>query len=320
MAAEAPFPIDLEKLRLFVQVAELGSLTKVAVARDSTQSLISRQIAALERDCGGRLFERTGRGVKLSPFGEEILPRVVRLLEEADALASDMRGNAGTPTGRVSIGIVPSLAQPLVNMMFSRLRDSHPRVRLHFTNMSSGLVDESLAAGKIDLGLLFRYRAVGASEELLGTVDTFLVGPNGDQLTGADSVPFEALDGLPLLLPSVPNGLRVVLDQLAKRRDIRLEISMEADSMEIQKDLAAAGTLHTLLSEHAVLREMKAGMLQAARIREPGLRRRIVLLASANRPLSLAGRVVARMAREIAEELAAGGIWQAPTEADGPGA
>ena len=107
MAADAPFPIDLERLRLFVQVAELGSLTKAAVARDSTQSLISRQIAALERECGGRLFERTGRGVKLSPFGSDILPRVVRLLADADQLASDMRSNAGPPTGRVSIRIGP---------------------------------------------------------------------------------------------------------------------------------------------------------------------------------------------------------------------
>lgn len=310
MAPDAPFPIDLERLRLFVQVAELGSLTKAAVARDSTQSLISRQIAGLERDCGGRLFERTGRGVKLSPFGSEILPRVVSLLADADQLASDMRSNAGTPTGRVSIGIVPSLAQPLAHMVFSRLRDMYPRVHLHLINMSSGLIDESLAAGKIDLGLPFRYRAAAATEELLGVVDTFLVGPNGDKLTRAGSVPFDALNGLPLLLPSVPNGLRVILDQLARQRNFRLNIAMEADSMEIQKDLAAAGALHTLLSEHAVMREVRAGMLQAARVVDPGLRRSIVLVAGANRPLSLAGRVVARLVREVATELTTSGVWQ----------
>jgi DNA-binding transcriptional LysR family regulator len=98
-----------------------------------------------------------------------------------------------------------------------------------------------------------------------------------------------------------------------------LNIAMEADSMEIQKDLAAAGTLHTLLSKHAVLREMRAGILQVARIDDPGLRRNIVLLASPSRPLSLAGRVVSRVAREVAQELTASGVWEYASRQEGPG-
>lgn len=309
MGLHTPFRMDLEKLRLFAQIAELGSLTKAAVVRDSTQSIISRQIAALERDCGGRLLERTGRGVKLSPFGSEILPRVLALLSEADQLACDMRNDAGMPTGRVTMGIVPSLALPLAHRLFSRMRADYPRVQLHLIGMSSGAIDQNLADGRIDLGLPFRYQSVAPSEELVGMSDTFLVGAKGDKLTSAGEVCFDALDGLPLLLPSAPNGLRVILDHLARRRNVRLNISMEADCMEIQKDMAAAGALHTLLSEHAVIREIQADMLQAARIVDPGLKRSIVLV-SAKRPLSLAGRVTARLVREVATELTASGVWQ----------
>lgn len=314
MSTAPAFALDLNKLRLFVQICELGSLTRVAIARDSTQSLISRQIGALERECGGRLFQRTGRGVTLSPFGDQILPRVVELLASADRLASDMKSNAGTPSGEVSIALVPSLAQPLVDMLYRRVRALYPGLLLRCIDQSSGGIDELLAAGKVDLGLPFRYKRTAANEELLATVDTYLVGAPGDRLTAPETVPFSALQALPLLLPSVPNGLRVAMDQLAKRHRVSLVVAMEANSVSIQKDLAAAGTLHTILSEHAILREVEAGMLQAARIVSPGLRRSIVLVGSSHHPLSLAGRHVARLIREISQELTVQGIWQAATE------
>eukprot|EP01042_Synura_sphagnicola_P013394 gene13394-17001_t len=100
-------------LKLFVEVAELGSLTKVALTHGSTQSHISRQISELERECGGRLFQRTGRGVVLTELGERIEPKVRNWLSETDQLVSDIKSTAGTPIGSVRIGIMPSTAHPL---------------------------------------------------------------------------------------------------------------------------------------------------------------------------------------------------------------
>ena len=71
---------DLHKWRAFLAIAELGSLTRAALCLDSNQSLLSRQLNALERDCRARLFNRTGRGVELSEVGERILGQVKALL------------------------------------------------------------------------------------------------------------------------------------------------------------------------------------------------------------------------------------------------
>ena len=60
---------DLQKWRAFLAIAELGSLTRAALFLDSNQSLLSRQLNALERECEARLFNRTGRGVELSDVG-----------------------------------------------------------------------------------------------------------------------------------------------------------------------------------------------------------------------------------------------------------
>ena len=61
--------MDLEKLKLLLDVVDTGAMSKAAVVRGVPQSFISRQVTALEREYGGRLFNRTGRGVSLSELG-----------------------------------------------------------------------------------------------------------------------------------------------------------------------------------------------------------------------------------------------------------
>src|SRR5688572_11781122 len=82
---------DLNKWRAFLAIGELGSLTRAALLLDSSQSLLSRQLNALERECGARLFNRTGRGVELSEVGSRLFPRVKALLEDAERLEADIR-------------------------------------------------------------------------------------------------------------------------------------------------------------------------------------------------------------------------------------
>src|ERR1700688_2705372 len=91
-------PLDLEALRVFVQVAELGSLTKAAVLLDTVQPAVSRTIAALEPDCAGRLFHRTGRGLVLTEFGEQILPQVKALLLQSNLQKDEMKSVRGLAT------------------------------------------------------------------------------------------------------------------------------------------------------------------------------------------------------------------------------
>ena len=75
--------MDFAQLDLFARVASLGSLTKAAVVLDSTTSAISRQLTMLEKEWGGQLFHRTGRGVTLTELGKKVLPKVESLLLEA---------------------------------------------------------------------------------------------------------------------------------------------------------------------------------------------------------------------------------------------
>lgn len=98
--------------KLFIEAVEFGSLSKVASARGSSQPHISRQIADLETECGGRLFQRTGRGVILTELGKRIEPRVRAWLANTEQLSNDIQATAGVPIGTVRVGILPSMAHP----------------------------------------------------------------------------------------------------------------------------------------------------------------------------------------------------------------
>lgn len=296
--------MNLKQLRSFVHVAEHGSLARAAVANDLAESLISRHIAALESGWGDRLFDRTGRGMALSDFGRRMLPEVLGVLERLDRLDGIARESAGVPTGTVHVGVLPSLAPQLLPLLFADLRVSAPGVALHAAEGFSGNLDEQLANGRLDVAIINRYGpASGRGEEVLGTAETYLIGKAGSPLLAHETIPFKALAGVPLVLPSVPNGLRATLEHLSRRHGLRLDVVMDVDSSASMKDVALSGHAYTLLPMMAVNDERGRGTLGATRVVKPAIRRTIVLALTTQRPLSRAARHVAARIRELAPRL-----------------
>jgi DNA-binding transcriptional LysR family regulator len=301
---------DLNKWRAFVAIGELGSLTRAALFLDSNQSLLSRQLNALERECGSRLFNRTGRGVELSEVGERLFPQVKALLEGAEQLEIEIRGEVREPTGRVTVGSLPSIAHPLVGRLFSDLRERHPAVKLKILEGSSGQVEEWLSDARVDIAILYRYSStLSEHEQALATVDSFLIGAKGDRLTLRQELPFSELNGLPFVLPSVPNGLRTALDAFARQERISLTPVIEADSLPLQKLLVAQERLYTVLPLHAVWTEMAEGRLQASKIASPPMQRIVAMAMAKSKGPPRAVSAVASRIIDIVAEMAQKGMW-----------
>ena len=302
---------DLHKWRAFVAIGEVGSLTRAALFLDSNQSLLSRQLNALERECGVRLFNRTGRGVELSEVGLRLFPQVKSLLAEAEQLEIQIRGDNREPTGRVTLGLLPSIAAPLVGRLFSEIRRRHPAVSLRILEGSSGQVEEWLADARVDIAILYRYGATLAEQEQsLALVDSFLIGPPGDLHTAAPEVAFRALDGLPFILPAAPNGLRTALDAVARQHHLTLSPAIEADSLPLQKSLVATERLYTVLPIHAVWSEVADGRLQASRITDPPFQRIVSMASAKSKGPTRAVSAVASQIVEIVDDMARAGMWR----------
>ena len=298
--------MDYAAWKLFLDAADLGSLSKVAVTYGTSQPHISRQIGELEHQCGGRLFERTGRGVILTELGQRIAPRIRAWLANTEQLLNDVRTSAGTPIGKVRIGSLPSTAHPLVTTLYKRLKEQYPLVQLAVREGQGAQLETWLEDGSVDLAILFRTRPSPNGDIYLVDTPTYLVSATGDRLTSRPKVPFSALHNLPLVLFCRPSSWRNRLDQLAAEHGISLNVTLEADSLRLQTHVVADCGVYALLGPYAINAASKNLRLQSSKLVDPVISRHIALAMSRHGQLTLACRTVMQVLREVAKSDAAG--------------
>jgi len=286
--------MQTQDFKLFLEVAEAGSFTKVAAQRQTVQSHISRQVAELERQCGSALFRRTGRGVALTEFGSHVAQRVRLWLQDSEALFSDIRHTAQVPMGAVRLGLLPSAAHPLMTQVFKRLQREYPHITLNVREGQGGELDAMLDAGSVDMAILFRYDKPRTADEIwLATASTFLVSAPGLSLTQADTVEFKRLEDLPLVLPRRPAHWRAILDETAKSQVFQLSAVVEADSLTLQIEVLVDNPqLYALLGPFSVQPDIRQGRLQAAKVVAPDLKRYVTLARPKQGQLTQASRIV----------------------------
>ncbi len=301
---------DLNRWRAFLAISDFGSLTKAAQFLGSNQPMLSRQLNALERECGARLFNRTGRGMELSEVGQRIFPQVAALLSDARHLEAELRGEARKPAGVVTLGTLPSIGSPLASSLFRIIRQRYPAVSLKIFEGSSGQIKGWLAESRVDIAILYRYGAtLPEQDQLLAHVDSYLIGAKGDRLTKNSEVPFKRLDRLPFTLPSAPDSLRATLDSLAHSEQVTLVPVLETDSLILLKQLVASERLYTVLPLHAVWSEVAAGQLQASRIVSPSIQRMIAMVMAKSKGPPRAVSAVADQIMSLIEIMGRRGMW-----------
>jgi DNA-binding transcriptional LysR family regulator len=293
--------------KLFIDAAEVGSLTKVAVTYGTSQPHISRQISELEHECGGRLFERTGRGVVLTEFGQRIAPKVRAWLASSEQLVNDVRNLAGTPIGKVQLGSLPSTAHPLMSTLHKQLRERYPLIQLAVREGQGAQLETWLEDGSVDLAILYRTSPSPKNgDTYLVETSTYLVSAVGDPLTSRPTVRFAALHNLPLVLFCRPNSWRNQLEQISAERKVSLNVALEADSLSLQTHIVSEGGVYALLGPYAIAASAKDCPLQSSKLVDPVVTRYVALAMSGHGSLTLACRTVMQVVREIATSGAAG--------------
>jgi LysR family transcriptional regulator, nitrogen assimilation regulatory protein len=287
--------MQINNFRLFLEVAELGSLTKVAARRQTVQSHISRQISDLESECGGALFRRTGRGVVLTEFGHYVEKRVRQWIQQSDELFGDIQQSAKIPMGEVKIGILPSAAHPLMTQVFKKLHHAYPKIQLNIREGQGSELDALLDTGSVDMAILFRYEKPHSHDEvLLSTASTYLVSCPGLSLTYGETVDFKRLEGLPLVLPRKGSHWRSILDETARSKGFQLQAEVEADSLKVQKEIIANNPhMYALLGPFSVNEELRQGRLQSAKVIAPDLKRYVTLAMPKQGHITQASKTVA---------------------------
>ena len=295
---------DLNRWRFFVVIAQLGSLTRAATFLDSNQSLLSRQLNALERECGVRLFNRTGRGVALTETGRLIFDRVVALLKDAEQLDQRLQDYVKAPIGKVTFACFTSIGSTLAARLYDDLRKDAPGVSLSYMEGNVGQIEAWLADGRADIGIVYRYGDTLPEHEFeLATVDSYLVGSTADRWTSRAEVQFSELANLSFVLPGTPNELRSTLESLARDMGFSILVSMETNSLPLMKLMVAQKGLHTTLPIHSVLDDVAGGRLQVSRIVNPPVKRLMSMAISKSKGPSRAVSLVSTRLFDLARTL-----------------
>ena len=296
--AHLPAFID-PRWQTFLQAASEGSLSKAAAALDMPQSMVSRHIGQLEEACGERLFNRTGRGVSLTEFGQLLLPRVTRLALDVESIADDIRSFGGQPVGEVMVGLLPFAVRRFAGPLYAAVHTRLPGVRIHLVEGASSQLEAQLREGRLDMALVLREADQPPGDEpVMVRVPLQLVCPRDHPLVRAPVVSLEQLAGVPLVVPARPHPLRARLDRLAAERALDLRVVAEADSVGLQCEVVAAGGGYAIAS---VLAEQLDRRLVAIPIVNPVLERLVVLSESIRRPATRATRAVRQLISGLSE-------------------
>ena len=104
----------------FVRVAELGSITRAAAHLHLAQPALTRHVQRLEEELGVALFTRANRGVRLTEAGQKLLDSAVRILRDVERTGDEIRAQDAHPSGRIILGVTPTLCPVLVPELFAR--------------------------------------------------------------------------------------------------------------------------------------------------------------------------------------------------------
>ena len=293
-------PIDSKRLRYFQVTARYGSFTKAEEVLGVAQPAISRQVQMLEKELGVVLFERNGRGVRLTDVGSQVFERASNVLcalsELKDAAAASRVG----ADGRVRLGLIPTVASNHAVELINLLSERFPKIELKIREGPTGIVHNWLAEDEVDVAILVgpSGHPAFAEQELLSET-LYLVGASEIEPLQLACCEFAALESMPLVLPDSHNGARRLLDQMAARMKFRLNPLLEIDSLVVVKQLLLARPpLFTVLPYIACAREVADGLLAAVPI-APTLKRTLTLAVRNDRPQPRAVRETAQVLARI---------------------
>jgi DNA-binding transcriptional LysR family regulator len=149
--------LDVKQLRVLKAVAEHGSFSAAAEALSYTQPAISQQVAALEKQTGTTLVDRTSRGVRLTDAGSALVDHAEAVLARLAAAEAELEAMAGIRGGRVRLASFPTAGASLLPPAVAFFTQSHPEVELSFVEREPEEAAQMLRAAELEVAIVFEY-------------------------------------------------------------------------------------------------------------------------------------------------------------------
>jgi DNA-binding transcriptional LysR family regulator len=282
---------QLPHLETFARAAELSSFTAAARALNLTQAAVSQRIHALEQDLGTPLFTRQGGRVLLTDAGRRLHGFAQRILDLHRQAREEVTGQSVPLKGELSLAASSVPGEHLLPQLLSVFRERHPHIQVKATVTDSQAVLDQVVQGQAQLGLVGRK---GESPHLdyrrLGCDTLALIVPAGHTWASHRSVTLEEMATQPLILREAGSGSRWCLEQALARagKSLReMSIAFELGSNEAIKEAVLRGLGVTVLSTHAVQKEIQSDTLRALEVSGLPLQREMYAVWDRRRALTI---------------------------------
>jgi DNA-binding transcriptional LysR family regulator len=236
--------VNLELYRVFYVVAKCGSLTKAAEELYISQPAVSQAIKQLETQLGGKLFNRTHKGMELTETGGkqifDTVEKALKLFDEAESKYAELKDTA---TGVVRICAADTVSTHFLLPYIKEYHEKYPNVNLILQNCTSSETIEMLKNGKGDIGFVnlpIDDSDINLSNTVMQLHDTFVASEKFSELKG-QTVDLKRLQDYPLLMLELSTATRQAIVSFAHSQGVHLHPEIELASLELMTSLAKSG-------------------------------------------------------------------------------
>lgn len=278
-------PLTMKHLRYFDALARHRHFGRAAEASSISQPALSLQMKELEGILGAPLVERGARQISLTRLGEEVAARARDVLRAVDELGALARASGGGLSGRLRLGVIPTVAPYLLPQVMRHLLAAYPELDLRPREAVTPKLVRDLSEGRLDLALV----ALPVSEPSLAETplfdEEFLLVRN----KGAAHLPVPPLTDLPaqpLLLLEEGHCFRDQAIAVCKLPPRPTGEIMEGSSLTTLVQMVGAGIGVTLIPEMAAEVEMRSAPVVLHKLPEPRPKRTIGLVWRRSNPMA----------------------------------
>ncbi|MDN7184300.1 nitrogen assimilation transcriptional regulator NAC [Caballeronia sp. SEWSISQ10-4 2] len=299
--------VNLRRLRYFVKIVDIGSLTQAAEVLHIAQPALSQQLITLESEFQQQLLVRTKRGVTATEAGATLYRHAQLILRQYEQAQADVKSAGQTLSGSVSVGLAPGTGASALSLpLLTSVRARHPDILLYINENFGTTLSELIMNGRMDMAVLYGDKPVhGLSFQLLLNEELFLVAPRSMGIAPGQIAVTDLRD-VPLLLPRPYNYLRKYVDEGFARVQMVPKVVAEIESATTLAAAVSAGIGATILPDSTARVVAGTGDVVQCRIVSPVIKIPLSVCLSDHLPLSEPAAAVKDILLELAADLALG--------------
>jgi LysR family hydrogen peroxide-inducible transcriptional activator len=247
--------MEIHQLRYFRAVAECESFTRAAKREHVSQPSLSHQILKLEDELSAKLFDRTGKAVKLTAAGETFLPTAQSILRQVAEARSQIREIAGIESGRGRVGVIPTVAPFFLPSVLASFAKQYPLIEVSVVEQPGAVLLELLRDRNIDLAIMpVAPGEKGITSTELFQEKLFAVVCEGHALGKYKKIRLEQMGGAPFLFLKDGHCFRDDVLAMFQKANVQPRITFESGCFLTVLNMVKAGIGVSVVPEMAVKR------------------------------------------------------------------